>query len=77
MATDKDLHLICEMAAYHCMTIAALTEAAKQGKPTVELESEAKRAYEALVAQLHGAGYLAQYLRVFPEYENLDGDVKH
>jgi hypothetical protein len=63
-------------AAYHCVRIAVLTEAEKQGKPTAELEAEAQRAYEALVAALHGAGYLEQYRRVFPEYENIAGDVK-
>ena len=77
MAMQKDVDLICQMAAYHCMTMAALTEAEKQGKPTTELEGEAKRAYEALVAALSGAGYLARYLDIFPDYSGPAGDRPH
>ena len=57
--------LICKTATAHCMSIAWLTEAQKEGRPTESIEAEAKRAYERLVAALHGAGYLAPYWRVF------------
>ena len=77
METQKDLDLICLLAAYHCMTIAVLTEAGKQGKPTEELEAESKSAYEVLVAALHRAGYLAVYPTVFPEYADIGNGVKH
>ncbi len=53
MIDERDL--ICKMATEHCMSIAWLTEAEKEGKPTGTIEAEAKRAYERLVAALHRA----------------------
>jgi hypothetical protein len=59
MTVKRDeLELICEMAAYHCSTIAMIGEAGRKGKPTEELIAEAGRAYESLTRALHRAGYL-------------------
>lgn len=77
MTTTEDRDLICQMAAYHCMTIAVLTTAEKDAKPTAALEAEAKHAYEALVAALHRAGYLAQYLNTFPEHAQPPTSSQH
>ena len=54
----EELDLICQMAAYHCTTIALIGEAGRKGEPTEELITEAGRAYEALAVALHRAGYL-------------------
>ena len=75
MIDERDL--ICKMAAEHCMSIAWLTEAEKEGKPTGTIEAEAKRAYERLVAALHRAGYLARYMTAFAATEVPPSNSQH
>ena len=73
----KELELICEMAAYHCVSIALLTEADQMGKPMGEVEAEAKQAFEALLTALHRAGFLDQLPKVFPERTRAPAVSKH
>ncbi len=73
----KELESICEMAAYHCISIALLTEADKLGQPMGEIEAEAKQAFESLLGALQRAGYLDRYPKVFPEHTKARATSKH
>ena len=67
MLTNDERDHICRMAAYYCMSLILLGEAEKDGKLTPQVEVEAKRVRDLLIAALHRGGYFDEYLSLIPE----------